>query len=98
DALVAQLEVVDVTAPDAPQVNPVIHNDTIITGTTEAGASVKVMMGKVKLGTATADTNGKFKVSVPKQKHKNILTVTASDVSGNISEEAVVDVLKKNEK
>ncbi|MBS4214796.1 5'-nucleotidase C-terminal domain-containing protein [Bacillus sp. FJAT-49825] len=88
----------DVTAPDAPQVNPVIHNDTVVTGTTEAGANVKVMMGTVEIGTAVADANGKFTVSVPKQKHKNLLTVTATDAAGNVSMETVVDVLKKNEK
>ena len=88
----------DVTAPDAAQVNPVIHNDTFVTGTTEAGATVTVMMGKVEIGTAIADANGTFKVSVPKQKHKNILTVTATDEAGNVSKATIVDVLKKNEK
>ena len=90
--------VIDVTAPNAPQVNPVIHNDTFVTGTTEAGASVTIMMGKVEIGTAIADAKGTFKLSVPKQKHKNILTVTAKDEAGNISKETIVDVLKKNEK
>lgn len=57
------------------------------------------MMGKVELCTPVADANGKFKVSVPKQKHKNQLTVTATDVAGNASQETIVDVLKKkNEK
>jgi 2',3'-cyclic-nucleotide 2'-phosphodiesterase (5'-nucleotidase family) len=88
----------DVTAPDAPQVNSVLHNDTFVTGTTEAGATVKVMMGKVEIGTAVADVNGKFKVTVPKQKHKNLLTVTATDAAGNVSKETIMDVLKKNEK
>ncbi|MFJ5760235.1 5'-nucleotidase C-terminal domain-containing protein [Neobacillus sp. NPDC093182] len=94
---VTVVTVVDVTPPDQPKVNHVIHNDTAITGTTEAGASVKVMLGKVELGSAVADTNGKFKVSVPKQKHKNLLTVTATDDAGNVSNVTIVDVLKKNE-
>lgn len=95
---VTVVTVVDVTSPDQPQVNPVIHHDTVVTGTTEAGASVKVMMGKEELGTAVADVNGKFKLSVPKQKHKNLLSVTATDVAGNVSEATIVDVLKKNGK
>jgi 2',3'-cyclic-nucleotide 2'-phosphodiesterase (5'-nucleotidase family) len=90
--------VIDVTAPDAPNVNPVIHNDTVVTGTTEAGATVKVMMGGDKLGTVVADSNGVFSVNVPKQKHKNVLTVTATDAAGNVSKVTTVDVLKKNEK
>ncbi|MFB3167749.1 Ig-like domain-containing protein [Neobacillus sp. 179-C4.2 HS] len=57
-----------------------------------------VMMGKVELCTTVADANGKFKVAVPKQKHKNQLTVTATDVAGNGSQETIFDVLKKNEK
>jgi 2',3'-cyclic-nucleotide 2'-phosphodiesterase (5'-nucleotidase family) len=90
--------VIDVTPPEAPQVNPVIHNDTFVTGSTEAGATVKIMMGNLVLGTATADQNGQFKIAVPKQKHKNYLTVTAVDVAGNVSKATFVDVLKKNEK
>jgi 2',3'-cyclic-nucleotide 2'-phosphodiesterase (5'-nucleotidase family) len=90
--------VIDVTAPDAPKVNPVIHNDTVVTGTTEAGAIVKVMMGENELGTVVADSKGKFSVNVPKQKHKNYLTVTATDAAGNVSKATIVDVLKKNGK
>jgi 2',3'-cyclic-nucleotide 2'-phosphodiesterase (5'-nucleotidase family) len=95
---VTVVTVVDVTPPDAPRVNPVIHNDTFVTGTSEAGATVKVMMGNVELGTAVADTDGNFKVSVPRLKHKNLLTVTATDDVGNGSKATIVDVLKKNEK
>lgn len=90
-------EVVKV-APDAPKVNPVIHNDTVITGTAEAGATVTVKMDTKVIGTAKADAKGKFKVSVPKQKHKNFLTVTATDAAGNTSKETIVDVQKKNGK
>lgn len=90
--------VMDVTAPDAPKVYPVIHNETIVIGTTEAGASVKVLLGKVELGRAVADANGNFRIDVPKQKHKNTLTVTSTDAAGNVSEATIVDVLKKNEK
>ncbi|MFS0777761.1 5'-nucleotidase C-terminal domain-containing protein [Neobacillus sp. 3P2-tot-E-2] len=88
----------DVTAPNVLLVDAVIHNDTYITGITEAGATVKVMLGKVELGTEVADAYGKFKVSVPKQKHKNILTVTVADAAGNVSKATIVEVLKKNEK
>lgn len=87
----------DVTPPYLREVNNVIHNDTFVTGTTEAGATVKVMMGKVEIGTAVADANGNFKIAVPKQKHKNQLIVTATDSAGNVSKE-IVEVLKKNEK
>jgi 2',3'-cyclic-nucleotide 2'-phosphodiesterase (5'-nucleotidase family) len=94
---VTVVTVIDVTPPDAPNVNPVIHNDTFITGTTEDGATVKIMMGNVELGTAAADADGKFKIYVPKQKHKNHLTVTVTDAAGNVSTAIIVDVLKKNE-
>ncbi|AYA78369.1 hypothetical protein DOE78_01750 [Bacillus sp. Y1] len=90
--------VLDVTAPEAPKVNSVIHNDTVVTGLTEAGATVKVKMGGDEIGTVVADSNGKFSVTVSKQKHKNVLTVTATDAAGNISKATTVDVLKKNEK
>lgn len=90
--------VLDVTAPEAPKVNSVIHNDTVVTGLTEAGATVKVKMGGDEIGTVVADSNGKFSVTVSKQKHKNVLTVTATDAAGNESKSSTVDVLKKNEK
>jgi 2',3'-cyclic-nucleotide 2'-phosphodiesterase (5'-nucleotidase family) len=90
--------VLDTTAPNAPKVNSVIHNDTVVSGTTEAGATVKVVMNGVELGSVVADGKGKFTVKVPKQKHKNVLTVTATDAAGNVSKATVVDVLKKNEK
>lgn len=90
--------VLDVTAPEAPKVNSVIHNDTVVTGLTEAGATVKVKMGGDELGTVVADSKGKFSVTVSKQKHKNVLTVTATDAAGNESKASTVDVLKKNEK
>jgi hypothetical protein len=52
----------------------------------------------VELGSAVADATGTFKVSVPKQKHKNLLSVTATDTAGNGSKATIVDVLKKNGK
>ena len=90
--------VLDVTAPEPPKVNSVIHNDTVVTGITEARATVKVLMGDKVLGTVVADSKGKFTVTVPKQKHKNELTVTTTDAAGNESKATTVDVLKKNEK
>ncbi|WP_148346797.1 5'-nucleotidase C-terminal domain-containing protein [Robertmurraya massiliosenegalensis] len=90
--------VVDVTPPAAPIVNPVTHNDILIMGKTEAGATVKVMMGNLKIGTAVADYRGTFKVRVPKQKHKNFLIFTATDAAGNESKPTIVDVSKKNGK
>ncbi|MEK0397292.1 Ig-like domain-containing protein, partial [Lactobacillus delbrueckii] len=58
---------------------------TAVTGTTEAGAKVTVKSGSKILGTATADKNGAFKVTIAKQKAGTTLTDYATDKAGNTS-------------
>ncbi|WP_430308160.1 5'-nucleotidase C-terminal domain-containing protein [Robertmurraya massiliosenegalensis] len=96
--IIAETEVEESPVPEAPVVNPVIHNDTVITGIAEAGVTITVRMDGKVIGTAEANARGQFSVTVPKQKHKNYLTVTATNVAGKVSEATLVDVQKKNGK
>ncbi|MGG3693249.1 Ig-like domain-containing protein, partial [Heyndrickxia ginsengihumi] len=91
----ATVTVSDKTAPSAPKVNGVGDSDTTVTGTTEAGAKVTVKSGTTTLGTATADNNGAFQVTIAKQKAGTKLIVYAEDGSGNKSGETTVTVSDK---
>ncbi|WP_340373548.1 Ig-like domain-containing protein [Peribacillus sp. FSL E2-0218] len=89
---VKEVTVKDVTAPDSPTVNEVTENSTSVTGTAEAGSTITVKAGTTVIGSTTVDTEGKYTVSIPKQKSGTILSVTATDGVGNTSEVKEVTV------
>lgn len=82
----------DVAAPTKPTVDAVDSDDTTVTGTTEAGATVEVYAGATKLGTATAGVDGKYSVTIAAQAAGTKLVVKAKDAAGNevSSDEATV--------
>ncbi|EKU46817.1 Ig-like domain-containing protein, partial [Staphylococcus massiliensis] len=85
----------DVTAPDAPVVNPVTSEDVVVTGQAEPGSTVTVEFPNGITSTATADENGHYVVDIPEQLDLiggETLNVTASDSNGNTSEQASTDV------
>ncbi|MBC2169869.1 Ig-like domain-containing protein [Listeria booriae] len=72
---------------DSPVVNAVSNNDTKITGYGKAGAQIRVKdRNRNQLGTATADENGQYEVTIPKQALGTRLLVTQEENIG------VVDV------
>jgi 2',3'-cyclic-nucleotide 2'-phosphodiesterase/3'-nucleotidase/5'-nucleotidase len=84
----AQIEgriVVDTVAPEAPVVNPITTAATSVTGTTEGGAVVNVSVNDKVVGTATAEENGKFAVTITPLAAGAVVTVTSTDVAGNAS-------------
>ncbi|MFF2498504.1 Ig-like domain-containing protein [Peribacillus sp. NPDC058075] len=87
-----KVTVKDVTAPSVPSVNEVTESSTSVSGTAEAGSTITVKAGTAVLGTATVDTEGKYTVTIEKQKAGTKLTVTATDEAGNISEVKEVTV------
>lgn len=88
----ATATVTDKTPPPAPKVNKVTTKSKVVTGTAEGGARIEVKIGSKKLGSATADKNGKFTVSIKPQKKGTILSVTATDKVGNKSKAASIKV------
>ncbi|MEH7334313.1 DUF4350 domain-containing protein [Neobacillus drentensis] len=82
----------DTTAPEAPVVQPVSENDTVIKGTAEAGATVVAKVDGQEIGKATADTEGKFTITIEKQVAGKKIVVTAADAAGNVSTEVIVTV------
>ena len=62
-----------------PSIKAVDDNDTSISGTAPAKATIKIMRGKTKIGSVTANSSGKFIVKISKQKAGTKLTVTYKD-------------------
>jgi len=79
----------DSVAPTAPTVNAVDSDDLAVTGTAEAGSTVEVYAGEVKLGTATADDKGAYSVEISAQAKDTKLTVKSIDAAGNSSSSEV---------
>ncbi|MEM5017005.1 Ig-like domain-containing protein [Metabacillus indicus] len=80
------MTVKDKTAPGKPAANEVSDQSTEVTGKAEASSTVTVMIGQDKY-TAAADSEGSYKVTIPKQKAGTVLKITAADAAGNVSEE-----------
>jgi hypothetical protein len=79
---------VDTVAPNAPVIvsDPAIHNRAQVSGTAEAGSTVKLYEGTTLLGTATTGTNGDWSVTTSALKHgSHTFVATASDAAGNTS-------------
>lgn len=87
-----KVKVKDKTPPAAPKVDKVTKNSTKVTGKTEANSTVTVKAGSTKLGEAKANKEGKFSVSIKKQKQGKKLSVTAKDAAGNVSKATSVTV------
>ncbi|MGO4546447.1 S-layer homology domain-containing protein [Paenibacillus sp. 2TAB23] len=75
----------DITSPTAPLVNEVNIEDAFVTGSAEAGSTVKVKAGASLLGTALAALDGAYSVPVAAQAAGTQLTVTATDAGLNES-------------
>ncbi|WP_167771910.1 Ig-like domain-containing protein [Bradyrhizobium frederickii] len=79
---------VDTTAPDAPVLlsDPTTHNRATVSGTAEAGSSIKLYEGTTLLGTTTVGSDGDWSVTTPNLKHgSHTFTATATDAAGNTS-------------
>ncbi|WP_436863115.1 Ig-like domain-containing protein, partial [Staphylococcus caeli] len=83
--------VIDTTAPEAPTVNGVTSEDSQVSGTAEAGSTVKVTFPGGETATGTANEQGNYTVDIPADvnlKGGEELVVIATDEAGNKSPEA----------
>ncbi|MED4225476.1 Ig-like domain-containing protein [Neobacillus cucumis] len=87
-----EVTVIDVTAPNAPSINPVNDNDEVITGTVESNATVIAKVNGANIGTATAGFNGTYTMKIAPQPAGSTISITAVDAAGNVSEPAEVKV------
>nr|WP_269438165.1 S8 family serine peptidase [Phosphitispora fastidiosa] len=84
----------DTIAPEAPSVNPVDDNDTVVTGTAEPNNTVTVYdnVYSTVINSAAAAGDGAFTVSVDTQPSGKVLKITAKDNRGNESAGTLVTV------
>ncbi|WP_176547418.1 S8 family serine peptidase [Bacillus sp. AFS053548] len=94
----ASIVVLDRTAPNAPIVNKVTKKDQKITGTTEANATVSIKI-KNEVTEVKADQKGYFSLDIPHRDYGEftgtVISVTAKDAAGNVSETTETVVLNK---
>ncbi|MBU7218647.1 Ig-like domain-containing protein, partial [Staphylococcus gallinarum] len=94
-ALSTPIQVEDATAPVAPTVNEYTDTSTQLSGTTEAGATVKVELPDGTELSSVADNQGNYSVNMPTYKRFNggeQIKVTSTDAAGNKSEATVIAV------
>ncbi|WP_088815958.1 MULTISPECIES: Ig-like domain-containing protein [Listeria] len=82
----------DVTAPNAPVVNPITEEDTVLTGTGEKDATVNVKLADGTEKTGTVDANGNFSIVIPAQPGDSKIEVSLTDAAGNTSGKTIVTV------
>ncbi|WP_170169183.1 Ig-like domain-containing protein [Mesobacillus subterraneus] len=90
-----KVTVVDKTPPAAPMVNSIGNNSTIVTGTAEKNAVIKVKKGTTVIATVTVKADGKYSAVISKQKAGTVLSITATDKAGNVSSVRKTTVLDK---
>ncbi len=92
---VTDVYTLDTTAPASPTIGGFTYNATAtaltnytLSGTAEAGSKVVLSNGATTLGTVTAAANGAWSFTVtpnPTSNFSSQLTVTATDLAGNVS-------------
>ncbi|MFP7492860.1 Ig-like domain-containing protein [Terribacillus saccharophilus] len=92
DASTINVTNADTTAPDAPEINPVDSEDTILSGTAEANADIIITLPDGTTISTTADAEGNWTADIPVQDPGAILSVAAIDAARNVSERNTVSV------
>jgi len=82
----------DVTAPEAPKVDVLTNQMTKVSGQAEANAKVTVKVDEKVFGTTSAGTDGIYSLTIPRQAAGVKVSVVATDLAGNTSEETLVIV------
>jgi hypothetical protein len=85
----------DTTPPQAPSVQTVGDNQTVITGQAEAQSKIYVKQGNALIGTVKTKSDKTFSLSIPKQTAGTKLTIYAVDASDNKSLEVTTTVLDR---
>lgn len=89
---VKRLTVIDKTAPTKPKVNKVTSNSTIITGTAEPYATIRMLNGKIIIAKTEVNSSGKFTLKVKKLKKNSTISFYAIDQANNQSKSTLVKV------
>jgi ELWxxDGT repeat protein len=79
---------IDTTAPDAPAVAAVTTGS--VAGTAEENSAITVFDGATEIGAGSADSAGNWSISIPLPAGIHPLSVTATDLAGNLSTPSAV--------
>ncbi|WP_164711921.1 Ig-like domain-containing protein [Staphylococcus debuckii] len=85
-------KVLDRTAPKVPTVTKITTKTKVVSGKGEAGSVVYIYNGKTKIGQATIDTKGNYKLNIKLQKKGTKLTIYALDKAKNKSTVTTIKV------
>lgn len=93
ESVAAIITVDNSTPPSKPIINEVTNTTTIVTGKADLKSIIKITVGGQEIGSGTVKEDGTFEVDIPAQKAGTVLTLTAIDQAGNISEVTKVTVI-----
>ncbi|MFK9094252.1 Ig-like domain-containing protein [Bacillus salipaludis] len=82
----------DRTPPDKPIVNEITDLTTVVTGTSEPGATVSVQVGNTILGETVVGKDGRFSIPITSQQAGTVVFISARDTEGNLSVSNIVTV------
>lgn len=83
----------DTTPPDAPLVDPVFSNDTVINGEGEPNTAITLTANSTEYE-GIVDGNGNYSVAIPEQEPGTIISAVLTDEAGNVSELTEVTVIE----
>jgi hypothetical protein len=86
---------IDKTKPTTPTMNTVSDQSTTVTGTAEAGSTVRLYINNKLQKSTTAASNKSYKFTISKQKSGTTVSVTATDKAGNVSATKSLKALDK---
>ncbi|QXE01418.1 Ig-like domain-containing protein [Terribacillus sp. DMT04] len=92
DPVVVPVEEADTNAPDAPTVNPIDEEDTLISGDAEPDSTIVVTLPDGTTAETQVDKNGNWEIKIPSQESGEEITVVVTDSAGNVSDPVVVTV------
>ncbi|MCM3225621.1 Ig-like domain-containing protein [Terribacillus saccharophilus] len=92
DPVIVPVENGDTQVPDAPSVDPVTDEDTIVSGDGEPGSTVVITLPDGGTVEAPVDENGNWEAEVPAQEPGEEIVVVITDPEGNVSNPVVVPV------
>lgn len=93
EAVAVVIEAPDTIPSDAPIVDPVYSNDTIVTGRGEAGTTVVLTINGTEYE-GTVDESGNYSIAIPTLEADTIISAVLIDEAGNVSESTEVTVME----
>ncbi|MDW3898682.1 Ig-like domain-containing protein [Staphylococcus saprophyticus] len=85
-------KVIDRTAPKTPTISKITTKSKVVSGKGEKNSIVYIYRGSTKIGQATVDTKGNYKLNIKPQKKGTKLTIYSVDKAKNKSKKLYVKV------